>query len=109
MMVEILCAGFMDGPFGKDLLPMYGSPLSEKRSISHFFMAISIRDFVDVDRFRQRMRSLANRIRALSPQAGAQAAAPVMVPGDPEKKMFEQRTREGIPVDDAVCAAFLGC
>jgi LDH2 family malate/lactate/ureidoglycolate dehydrogenase len=66
-------------------------------------MAISIRDFVDVDRFRQRMRSLANRIRTLSPQGDA----PVMVPGDPEKKTFEQRTREGIPVDDAVCAQFL--
>jgi ureidoglycolate dehydrogenase (NAD+) len=107
MMVEILCAGFMDGPFGKDILPMYGSPLNERRSISHFFMAISIRDFVDVDRFRHRMRSLVNRIRALSPKDGAQGAAPVMVPGDPEKKASELRTREGIPVDDDKYADFL--
>jgi LDH2 family malate/lactate/ureidoglycolate dehydrogenase len=110
MMVEILCAGFMDGPFGKDILPMYGSPLTERRSISHFFMAISIRDFTDLDRFRQRIRSLANRIRTLSRQSSqlSQGAAPVMIPGDPEKRTFELRTREGIPMDDATYAEFLG-
>jgi ureidoglycolate dehydrogenase (NAD+) len=109
MMVEILCAGFMDGPFGKDIAPMYGSPLTERRSISHFFMAISIRDFVDVNRFRQRMRSLADRIRSLPrpSRQSSEEAAPVMVPGDPEKKTFELRTREGIPVDDAKYAEFL--
>ena len=107
MMVEILCAGFMDGPFGKDILPMYGSALTETRNISHFFVAINIRDLIDVDRFGQRMRSMVNRIRALPPKESAEGPAPVMVPGDPEKQAFERRTREGIPVDDAKYAEFL--
>lgn len=104
MMVEILCAGLNEGPFAKDLLPMYGSPLHEKRSISHFFMVLRPLGQMDSEALAQRMQALANRVRSLRP-AGS---APVMVPGDPEKKAFAIRSAEGIPVDADVYAQFLG-
>jgi LDH2 family malate/lactate/ureidoglycolate dehydrogenase len=103
IMVEILCAGLSGGPFDKDILPMYGTPLSEKRSISHFFMALNISNFVDLDGFRRRMRSLADRIRSLSHRG----PSPVMLPGDPEKHIFESRVHEGIPIDDEKYGEFL--
>jgi LDH2 family malate/lactate/ureidoglycolate dehydrogenase len=96
MMVDILCAGFMDGPFGKDILPMYGSGLTESRSISHCFMAIDVSAFVDAAAFARRMRALAERIRGLPPRD----TPGVMVPGDPEKRAFSERSLKGIPIDD---------
>jgi LDH2 family malate/lactate/ureidoglycolate dehydrogenase len=103
MMVEILCAGLNEGPVAKDLLPMYGSPLDQKRSISHFFMVLSLHGFVDPQAFGQRMKALAERVRALHPK-GQQS---VMVPGDPEKKAFAVRSVEGIPLDEDKYAEFL--
>jgi ureidoglycolate dehydrogenase (NAD+) len=103
MMVEILCAGLVGGPFGKDIAPMYGSNLTERREISHFFMAIRIGDLVDLQMFKQRMHAIAARIRRLAPVG----TEPVMVPGDPEKIAFRARTTEGIPVDDEKLKEFL--
>lgn len=103
MMVEILCSVLVDGPLGKDLLPMYGTPLSQRRHIGHFFMAVGLRDFADPGAFERRMRILVDRVRALEPQG----PGPVMVPGDPEKKAFAARTQSGIPVDEEKLAEFL--
>lgn len=103
MMVEILCAGLSDGPFDRDILPMYGSPLSERRNISHCFMAINIQDFVEIGHFTERMRSLATRLRAISPSG----AEPVMAPGDPEKRAAARRLVDGIPVDAEKYEEFL--
>jgi LDH2 family malate/lactate/ureidoglycolate dehydrogenase len=102
MMIDILCAGFMDGPFGPDILPMYGSPLFQRRSISHLFVVISIRDFVDIDHFRGRMKMLGSRIRSLEPLG----MEPVKVPGDPELLKARDRTVHGIPVSDEKFAEF---
>jgi LDH2 family malate/lactate/ureidoglycolate dehydrogenase len=96
MTIDILCAGFMDGPFGRDIPPMYGSALTDQRHIGHFFMAIDIAAFVNPDRFRTRMRALVERIRSLPPHGVPQ----VMVPGDPEKHAFAERSVKGIPIDD---------
>jgi LDH2 family malate/lactate/ureidoglycolate dehydrogenase len=104
MMIDVLCAGFMDGPFGRDILPMYGSPLAETRNISHFFMAINIGEFVSLERFCGRMRALVQRIRSLPPRD----ASAVMVPGDPEKSAYAVRSLEGIPVDDDRYAELIG-
>jgi LDH2 family malate/lactate/ureidoglycolate dehydrogenase len=104
MMIDILCAGFMDGPFGKDILPMYGSGLTESRDISHCFMAIDVSAFVDGAAFARRLCALAERIRALPPRD----APGVMVPGDPEKRAFSERSLKGIPINDDRYAELIG-
>jgi LDH2 family malate/lactate/ureidoglycolate dehydrogenase len=75
---------------------MYGSGLTESRNISHCFMAIDVAAFVDRAAFARRLRALAERIRALTPRD----APGVMVPGDPEKRAFSERSLKGIPIDD---------
>jgi LDH2 family malate/lactate/ureidoglycolate dehydrogenase len=103
MMVEILCAVLAGGPLGRDLLPMYGSPLNEQRAISHFFVAINIVDFVDAKNFTEQMTELARRIRGLRPRG----KSPVMISGDPEKHNYRKRQTQGIPIEDAKYAQFL--
>jgi ureidoglycolate dehydrogenase (NAD+) len=102
MLVEVLCGLLADGPAATEILPMFGAPLSERRLISHFFMALRIDAFVSVERFATRLTGLATAVRALGAQPGQ-----VMVPGDPEKRAHAERSVAGIPVRQDVFEQFL--
>jgi ureidoglycolate dehydrogenase (NAD+) len=95
VMVDILCALLARGPISKDILPMFDTPLSRRRHISHFFMAINIKSFSDVAAFKNDFQKMIDRIRRLTPMS---KSAKVMVAGDPEKLAFLQRSKTGIPV-----------
>jgi len=97
MMVDILCALLVNGLNSKDILPMYDAPIEAKRYISHFFMAIDISKFVDIEFFKQNLQNMADRLRQLPL---ADDAEDVLVAGDPEKKTFQIRIKEGIPMDE---------
>lgn len=97
MMVDILCALLSASPVSKDILPMYNTPIHEKRKISHFFIAISIRHFNDPISFRVSLQRLVDRIRNMEP---SDPDIPVMVAGDPEKASYAIRIQSGIPIDD---------
>lgn len=101
MMVEVLCGLLADGPVARELLPMFSSPIEVRRRLSHFFLALDIERFVSGDRFRDRLQELVDGIRAMEPMR-----ASVMVPGDPEKRAAVERTRDGIPVAQALLDAF---
>lgn len=103
-MVDILCALLADGPLSKDILPMYTLPLSSKRCISHFFMAMDISKFIDPDKFKQRLREMAQRIRTLTP---LDPASEVKVAGDPEKRTCGVRRTKGIPLNEVQLNEFL--
>jgi ureidoglycolate dehydrogenase (NAD+) len=94
MMVSVLCCLLGDGPMDPDVPPMYKAPIEQRRSLSHCFLAIRVASFVPQDKFRRRLSEMAARIRAL---AAYQDSSP-MVPGDPEKANFAQRSVTGIPV-----------
>jgi ureidoglycolate dehydrogenase (NAD+) len=97
MMVEVLCGLLAGGPIATELLPMFTSPIGARRSLSHFLMAIDVSRFVDVGVFRNRLQALVAQIRAMPATADS-----VMVPGDPEKKAFSERSLNGIPVTQTV-------
>ena len=103
MMVDIFCGMFASSPMGKELQPMY-KDFSAKRYLSHFFVAIDISRFLDVTEFKTRLQNLAATIRQL-PKADEDT--PVMIPGDPEKKCFSERSVSGIPVDEPMYQKFL--
>lgn len=96
MMVDILCAVLVGGIISKDLLPMHNSPIAAKRKVSHFFMAIDIAKFNNVSTFKASLQSIVDRIRSCE-KSGLED---VMVAGDPEKKNYKKRIKDGIPVDD---------
>lgn len=96
LVVDIFCALLSGGNISKDLLPMY-QHIDVRRKISHFFMAIDVERFCPGAEFGKRMQSMIERARALAPLDPENA---VMVSGDPEKKSFAARSRDGIPVDE---------
>lgn len=97
MMIDVL-SGLLSGmPVGPDVSRMYGNPLSEKRHLGHFCVAINIAAFEDIGIFKRRLSGYCKTLRE---QAMGDAGARAMVPGDPEKQMKMQRLREGIPIPD---------
>ncbi|MFZ2957922.1 MAG: Ldh family oxidoreductase [Candidatus Ozemobacteraceae bacterium] len=105
MMVDILCALLASGPISKDLMAMYTPPPdSQKRKISHFFLAISISRFLPLTSFKENIQAIVDRIRAIPPQT---AGSNVMVAGDPEKRAFVVRSESGIPIEESKFSEFL--
>lgn len=95
LMVDILCGLLAGMPVGLEVSDMFGSPLSEKRHLGHFFGAIRIDAFEEVGTFKARMQKLADDLRSerpLDPRVAMQVA------GDPEKSTLRERAANGVPL-----------
>ena len=102
-MIEILCSLLTGSVIGKDMLPMFGTDLSQARKVSHFFMVIDINKFIDIDHFKFQVQNIAERVRGLSSD---NTNKQVLIPGDPEKITIQIRKSLGIPIDDSVFRLF---
>lgn len=90
MMVEILCGLLTGAPYGPAITHMYGTPMDQKRLLGHFFLAVRIDCFEDLNVFKKRLKSMMDELR--------NTPGTVMAPGDPEKIAEKTRLTEGIPV-----------
>jgi len=95
LMVEVLCALLTGMPFGPYIPRMYDAPIEEKRNLGHFFAAIRIDAFSDLDVFKGRIKKMVNELRDQTP---CDPDVPVQVAGDPEKRICEERQKTGIPI-----------
>jgi len=95
MMVDLFCALLSGMAGGRDVSRMYGSSMSERRRIGHFFGAIRIDAFQPPHLFKSRLQEMANAVR-VEPRINTERS--VMVPGDPEKVNEAERKRNGIPM-----------
>lgn len=102
-MVDILCcllSGANWGPFAPPFALFEEAPAtSVGKGIGHFFGAMEIAGFEDVDVFKKRVDHWIEVFRATKPAPGQEA---VLIPGDPEREAEKVRTKEGIPVIKAV-------
>lgn len=102
LMVEILCSLLSGMPYGPNITHMF--PLSpEKRNLSHFFMAIDIKKFQPVLQFKHRLKEIASQIRNQHPADGF---VKVMLSGDPEKLIYKERLKHGIPLSKEIIEDF---
>ncbi|MCU0395524.1 MAG: Ldh family oxidoreductase [Chitinophagaceae bacterium] len=69
--------------------------------LGHFLGAMRIDGFRPASEFKEHMDNWIRRFHAAQP---ADPTQPVLVPGDPEREMEALRSREGIPLVDAVVA-----
>lgn len=95
MVVDILCGLLSGMPFGREITSMYLTPLDQRRYLGQFYLALDVSKFQDVKLFKSRLKKYMDEIRR---EPAKDAANPVMVPGDPEKKAFIARSQEGIPL-----------
>lgn len=104
MMVDILCSLLSGMPCGIDVSEMYSGKMSERRYLGHFFVALRIDCFEEISVFKKR---LAGMMKALRSEPRRDMNIPVQVPGDPEKKIAETRTKEGIPISRQLLDDFI--
>ena len=95
MMADVLSSMLSGMPSGDNVSGMFGVPLSEKRYLAQFCIAIRISAFRDLDEFKQDLQNNADKIRQ---QPRIDTEIPVMIPGDPEKATTLERTTQGVPV-----------
>lgn len=102
-MVDILScvlSGANWGPFAPPFALFEETPKeSVGKGIGHFFGAMDIDGFEDVDVFKKRIDQWINVFRNTKPAPGFDA---VLIPGDPEYHQEKIRSEEGIPVIQAV-------
>ncbi|MBI4040649.1 MAG: Ldh family oxidoreductase [Deltaproteobacteria bacterium] len=94
-MIEILCSVLSGMPFGPHIPKMFEAPMSEKRYLSQYYIAIRIDRFLPIPVFKERIARLAQEVRSLP---RLQENIPICMPGDPEKKIYQQRIEQGIPL-----------
>jgi len=69
------------------------------KGIGHFFGAMRIDAFRPAAEFKKDMDQWIRRFRSATPIPGQER---VLIPGDPEREMEEERTRQGIPLVPSV-------
>lgn len=102
-MVDILTAvlsGANWGPFVPPFALFEEAPtVSVGKGIGHFFGAMEIDGFADVDVFKKRIDDWIEVFRTTTPAPGHEA---VLIPGDPEHAAEKIRTTRGIPLIESV-------
>jgi L-2-hydroxycarboxylate dehydrogenase (NAD+) len=102
-MVDILTAvlsGANWGPFAPPFALFEEAPeQSVGKGIGHFFGAMEIDGFSDVDAFKKRIDHWIEVFRNTKPAPGHEA---VLIPGDPEHEAEKVRSKYGIPLIESV-------
>jgi LDH2 family malate/lactate/ureidoglycolate dehydrogenase len=98
-MVDILCcvlSGANWGPFAPPFALRQEIPArSVGKGIGHFFGAMRIDAFIDVEEFKSQIDDWIHTFRNTKPQPGSPG---VLIPGDPERQAEQERAKSGIPL-----------
>lgn len=103
MMVEILCGILTGMPYGRNIIRMYADPIEAKRLLGHFYVAVDINSFIDLESFKDNLQAMINEVRQ---EPAKEVGKSVLVPGDPEKQEFAKRSKQGIPLSLAAFKDF---
>lgn len=102
LMIEMMTSLLSGMPYGPNIPHMF--PVNKnKRYLSHFFMAIDIKRFQSILVYKRRMKQLVHDLREVS---SAESLENVMIAGDPEKKIYQERSKNGIPLTQEISDGF---
>ena len=103
IMVDFLCAvlsGANWGPFTPPFALRQEIPeKSVGKGIGHFFGAMRVDAFIDLDEFKMQTDDYIRTMRSTKPAPGTNGP---IIPGDPEREAEEIRSKEGIPLVEPV-------
>ena len=97
-LIEVLTSGITGRDFSAEILPMYGSPLSEHRQLSHTYMIINPHvHFSSTSANTDYVWELVKKVRdSLHPEQC------ILSPGLKEMNEMKNRSDKGIPVLDEI-------
>lgn len=98
MMIEILCASFSGGSFGKALSGFdNGKPAFHR--LGHFFAAINIESFVSLEVFKSITGAIMREVRSAAKAPGHDK---IYIAGEKEFDMAKRVKAHGVPVGEAL-------
>jgi len=103
MVVEILCSLLTGMPYGPYIPKMFEAPMNQKRYLGHFVIAMRIDCFQEKAVFMERMSKMMKELRN---EPRLDKDIPIQVAGDPEKKSYAERSKNGIPLKSVEYEAF---
>jgi ureidoglycolate dehydrogenase (NAD+) len=98
MAVDIFSGVLIGTAFGPHVNIMYDN-LDKPRKLGHFIAAIDAGLFIEKETFLSSMDQLIDELHAVKPADGFSR---VLVPGDPEYIMEDERLKNGIPIAEAI-------
>lgn len=98
LLVEVLCSQLSGSLWSKHVSGSR-SDVPRPTDTSHAFIAINIDAFRPLAEFGASMDEMLGDLRSMEPAPGHER---VMVPGDPEKIAYEDRSERGVPVHPVV-------
>jgi L-2-hydroxycarboxylate dehydrogenase (NAD+) len=105
-MVDILSAVLSGANWGPFAIPfaIHVAPSGRQvgKGIGHVFGALDIEGFRDKLEFKKNMDEWINTMRSTKPLPGSPG---VLIPGDPERQAYQERMKQGIPVNKEVVAS----
>lgn len=103
VMVEILCAAFSGGSFGKALKGMDGDR-HIPHQLGHFFVAINIESFVPLGVFKSITGAIMREIRSSAKVPGHDR---IYLAGEKEFEMIERCKKVGVPINSSLQAIMI--
>jgi len=101
LLVDILCGVLSGAAYANLVYPRNEAGRPLPANLGHFFAAICVDAFRDVDAFKSDMDDLIRRLKN-TPKATGQSR--IYIHGEKEFEMAERRAREGIPLHPKVVA-----
>lgn len=95
MIIEIFCSLFTGMPYGPHIPKMFEAPMSQKRFLGQFIIAMRIDCFQDKEIFKKRLSEMMKELRN---EPRFDKNIPIQVAGDPEKRNYIERCKKGIPL-----------
>jgi LDH2 family malate/lactate/ureidoglycolate dehydrogenase len=97
--VEILSAALQDGAYLKMLNGFDEAGKKIPYPLGHFFLAISVEEFIDLDRFQAITGDILRQLRASRKAPGCDH---IFTPGEKEHLIWQLRREKGCPVPSAL-------
>lgn len=101
MLMDVLGGVFTGAAFGGEVRPLYGDS-SGPQNVGHLFLAIRPDLFLPREEVSERMDTFVRRAKACPTAEGVDE---ILMPGEPETRTKQQRSREGLPVTADVVVA----
>lgn len=98
MMMDLLSGVLTGANYGGDVKSLYFDH-SEPQNVGHLFIAIRPNLFLSQNQFDDRMDQFVQRTKSLPK---AQGFDEILIPGEPESRVAEERTKNGIPISQNV-------
>jgi LDH2 family malate/lactate/ureidoglycolate dehydrogenase len=97
--VEILSAALQGGSFLKGLQGLSPDGKTQPYHLGHFFMAINIREFIELETFK---KTTGNILRSLRASKKAPGEKRIYTPGEKEYLAWLERKKHGVPVNESL-------